>query len=137
MNLFNRIVVIILLVAVIIGSVAFLLRPNAVLELGTGSIKVLQDQIADNQFFTYLVIGCSGHFVMLLLLFSIQAFAVSHRQGADQRKSDVRLSTIHRHHRYRVDELAGVRSVKPRVVSRRKSRCISTSMPARTPISSA
>lgn len=122
MNLFNRIVVIILLVAIIIGSVAFLLRPNAVLELGAGSIKVLQDQIADNQFFTYLVIGSAVViFVMLLLLFlefRRSQYRIARVQTSG--KSDVWLGvpSIAKTIEYRVDELAGVRSVKPRVVSR-------------------
>ncbi|MCE5259831.1 MAG: alkaline shock response membrane anchor protein AmaP [Chloroflexi bacterium] len=124
MNIFNRVVMIILIIALAALSIFFLVRPMDTLNYAAATVKVLQDQIYDNRFFTYLVIGGAIFLFVLLLLFVLEVrrahfrIARVHTQG----KSDTWLGiqSIAKTLEFHIDELPEVRSVKPKVVSRGK-----------------
>jgi uncharacterized membrane-anchored protein YitT (DUF2179 family) len=121
MNVFNRIVMIIIIIAMIAGGVYLLLRPMDVLNLGAGGIKVLQDQVYDARFFMFFTIGGGIVLFILLLLFWLEVKRVHFRIARVQTKGKsntwLGIQSIAQSLEYRIDELAGVRSVKPKVVS--------------------
>jgi len=124
MNIFNRIVMIILIIALAALTVFFLVQPMVVLNSVASGVKILQDQVYDNQFFTYLIIGGAVLLFVLLLLFVLEV-RKSHLRVArvqTKGKSDTWLGidSIAKTIEYHVDELPEVRSVKPKVTSRGK-----------------
>jgi len=122
MNVFNRVVMIILIIAVIVSTVAFLVQPAEVLNLALRWVTVLQDQLADNLIFGYLVAGCAVIlFVMLLLLFlelRRSHFSIARVQTTGRSDVWLGVQSIAKTIEFRVDELQGVRTVKPKVTSR-------------------
>ncbi|MHB9033001.1 MAG: alkaline shock response membrane anchor protein AmaP [Anaerolineae bacterium] len=124
MSVFNKTIMIILIIALAVIVAFFLIRPAEALNLAASWTKYLQDQIYDSRFFTYLVIGCAIFLFILLLLFVLEVrktrfrIARVHTQG----KSDTWLGiqSIAKTLEYRIDELPDVRTVKPRVASRGK-----------------
>lgn len=121
MNVFNRIVMISLIIAMIAGGIYLLLRPMEVLNLGAGGIKVLQDQVYDSRFFMFFAIGGGIVLFILLLLFWLEVKRVHFRIARVQTKGKsntwLGIQSIAQSLEYRIDELAGVRSVKPKVTS--------------------
>ena len=121
MNVFNRIVMIILIIAMIAGGVYFLLRPMDVLNLSASGIKILQDQVYDARFFMFFAIGGGILLFILLLIFWLEIKRVHFRIARVQTKGKsntwLGIQSIAQSLEYRIDELAGVRSVKPKVVS--------------------
>lgn len=121
MNVFNRIVMIILIIAMIAGGVYLLLRPMDVLNLGASGIKVLQDQVYDARFFMFFAIGGGIVLFILLLIFWLEIKRVHFRIARVQTKGKsntwLGIQSIAQSLEYRIDELAGVRSVKPKVTS--------------------
>lgn len=121
MNVFNRIVMIILIIALIAGGVYLLLRPMDVLNLGAGGIKVLQDQVYDSRFFMFFAVGGGLLLFIMLLLFWLEVKRVHFRIARVQTKGKsntwLGIQSIAQSLEYRIDELAGVRSVKPKVTS--------------------
>lgn len=121
MNVFNRIVMIILIIALIAGGVYLLLRPMDVLNFGASGIKVLQDQVYSSRFFLFFAIGVGILLFILLLLFWLEVKRVHFRVARVQTKGKsnawLGIQSIAQSLEYRIDELAGVRSVKPKVTS--------------------
>lgn len=121
MNVFNRIVMIILIIAMIAGGAYLLLRPMDVFNLGASGIKVLQDQVYDARFFMYFAVGGGILLFILLLLLWLEIKRVHFRIARVQTKGKsntwLGIQSIAQSLEYRIDELAGVRTVKPKVVS--------------------
>jgi hypothetical protein len=121
MNVFNRVVMIILIIVMIVGGVYLLLRPMDVFNLGASGIKVLQDQIYGSRFFMYFAIGGGVLLFVLLLLFWLEVKRVHFRIARVQTKGKsntwLGIQSIAQSLEFRIDELAGVRTVKPKVTS--------------------
>ena len=121
MNVFNRIVMIIMIIAMIAGGVYLLLRPMDVLNLGASGIKVLQDQVYDARFFMFFAIGGGIVLFILLLIFWLEVkrvhFRIARVQTKGKNNTWLGIQSIAQSLEYRIDELAGVRSVKPKAVS--------------------
>ncbi|MHB1354716.1 MAG: Asp23/Gls24 family envelope stress response protein [Anaerolineae bacterium] len=121
MNVFNRIIMLILIIAMIAGGVYLLLRPMDVLNLIAGGIKVLQDQIYDARFFMFFAIGGGIFLFILLLIFWLEIkrvhFRIARVQTKGKNNTWLGIQSIAQSLEYRIDELSGVRSVKPKVTS--------------------
>jgi hypothetical protein len=121
MNVFNRIVMVLLIIAVIAGGIFMLLRPMDVLNLGASGIKMLQDQVYDSRFFMFFAIGGGITLFILLLLLWLEVKRVHFRIARVQTKGKsntwLGIASIAQSLELRIDELAGVRTAKPRVTS--------------------
>jgi len=124
MNIFNRIVMVILIVALAALTVFFLVNPVNVLNFAADYIAFLENQIYDYQFFTYLTIIGIILLVVLVVLFILEVrrgrWSVARVQTKGKSDTWLKVESISKSIEYRLKELADVRSAKPRVSSRGK-----------------
>ncbi len=125
MNVFNRIVIVLLLLGLIALAVFLLVRPLQAVAWANANLVVLGDSVMDPAFWqTFLITNLIAIAVFVILLW----LEVRKRRRKTVRvrtraKSDAQLAVASVSHslEYRIDELAGVRKVTPKVRSYGKS----------------
>ena len=124
MNIFNRVVMVLLILLLIGLIVFFLVRPVEVVVLLAGAVAMLQERIFDGTFWLYLVIGSVIAIALLVLLLFLEVrrpkLRVARVQGTGNSDTWMSIQSISKSLEYRIDELPNVRTVRPRVRSRGK-----------------
>lgn len=124
MNTFNRIIVV-LAIIVALAVVAFIMaRPLEAIEIARVGLRYFEEGLFDEQFFyIFLGIGAGIELILLILL-----WLELRRRTRDSVQVDIEgggraklsISSVAQSLEYRIDELPGVRRVRPRIKSRGK-----------------
>ncbi|MGC9360972.1 MAG: hypothetical protein ACP5G7_11485, partial [Anaerolineae bacterium] len=121
MNVFNRIVMVILLLGLIALAVFLLVRPLQAVAWAQVNLKYFEAQVVDPAFWEIFFLGALGAIAVLVILLWLE---VRKRRRKTVRvrtraKSDAQLAVESVSHslEYRIEELAGVRKVVPKVRS--------------------
>ena len=124
MNVFNRIVMILSILAWIALVVFAMLDPMSVIWFARDNWAYWQESIADEVTFYYFVGGAGILLFVLLILLWLE---IRHRRyktvrirGKGRGTGELSIDSVVQSLEYRVDELLGVRKVRPRVTSRGK-----------------
>jgi len=125
MNVFNRVVMVILLLGLIALAVFLLVRPLQAVAWAQVNLEYFEAQVVDPAFwntFFLATLGAIGVLVILLWL-EIRKRRRKTVRVRTRAKSDAQLAVESVSHslEYRIDELAGVRKVVPKVRSYGKS----------------
>ncbi|MGI6381539.1 MAG: alkaline shock response membrane anchor protein AmaP [Anaerolineae bacterium] len=128
MNVFNRIVVVLLFLGLIALAVFAVARPLQLLDWAQTNLALFGEQVFDAAFWQMFSIGA---YVLIALLVILLWLEVRRRRRKTVRvktraKSDAQLALDSVAHslEYRIDELAGVRKVVPKIRSYGKSAAI-------------
>jgi len=124
MNVFNRIVMILSILAWIALVVFTMLDPLTAIGFATDNLDYYEQLIFDEVFFYYFVWGAGALLLILLILLWLE---IRHRRyktvrirGKGRGTGELSIDSVVQSLEYRVDELLGVRKVRPRVTSRGK-----------------
>jgi hypothetical protein len=124
MNVFNRIVMILSILFWIALVVFAMLDPLTLISLARNDLDYYEWAIPGDQFF-YTYIAGAG--VLLLFLLILLWLEIRHRRyktvrirGKGRGTGELSIDSVAQSLEYRVDELLGVRKVRPRVTSRGK-----------------
>jgi len=124
MNVFNRIIMVLLIVLGLALVVAILLNPLYSADLVRSNVNYFAESILGDQFFMWFVGVMAAVSLVLLIILWLEL--------RRPRKKTVRIKTqkgglarlgvrsVEQSLEYRIDELAGVRKVQPKVISRGK-----------------
>jgi hypothetical protein len=125
MNVFNRMVMVTLLLGLIALAVFLLVRPLQVVAWAKVNLDSFEAQLVDPAFWDIFFLGALGVIVVLVIVLWLE---IRKRRRKTVRvrtraKSDAQLAVESVSHslEYRIDELAGVRKVVPKVRSYGKS----------------
>ena len=124
MNVFNRIVMILSILAWIALVVFIMLDPLTAIGFATDNLDYYEQLMFDEVFFYYFVWGAGALLLILLILLWLE---IRHRRyktvrikGKGRGTGELSIDSVVQSLEYRVDELLGVRNVRPRVTSRGK-----------------
>jgi len=122
MNVFNRIAMI---VAILLGLAVLgvtLARPLDALQVARGEIGLFEESLFSNEFYYAFAAACVVAGLVLLVLLWLEVRRPRYRMvrirssgGGDARLS---IESVAQNLEYRIDELPGVRKVRPRIISR-------------------
>ena len=122
MNVFNRIVMILSILAWIALVVFTMLDPLSVIYFASDNLAYSEQVIFDELTFYYFIAGAG---VVLLVLLILLWLEIRHRRyktvrikGKGKGTGELSIDSVVQSLEYRVDELLGVRKVRPRVTSR-------------------
>ncbi len=125
MNTFNRIVMIILLLVLAAVTVALLLAPYEAVRIAITSLEALQEFLlySEGLYLWYVGILAAFLVVLLVLLYlelrrTRQKTVLIRAEGAG--KVRIGVDSVMHSLEYRIDELPGIRDVRPRIISRGK-----------------
>lgn len=124
MNLFNRIIVILLLIALILVSAAVIVLPKQALTVATDFVEALGSYISTFQGWVLMTIALLGLIALSLVLLWLEVrrpgpktVRVEKISGGEAR---VAVESVARRLQYNLDQLPQVLAVKPRVTARGK-----------------
>jgi len=124
-NIFNRIVMVVLLLVLIVLVALMLIRPDIVSDAATRSVNYVTEGIRDNWFYQWFLLIGGAVLLLLLVLLVLELrkprrklVRIKTQEGGTARMD---ISSVAQSIENRVDELAGVRKVKTRITSRGKN----------------
>ena len=124
MNVFNRIVMILSVLFWIALVVFAMLDPLTVIGFAADNLDYYEQLMFDEVFFYYFIAGAGALLLFLLILLWLE---IRHRRyktvrirGKGRGTGELSIDSVAQSLEYRVDELLGVRKVRPRVTSRGK-----------------
>ena len=124
MNVFNRIVMILSVLFWIALVVFAMLDPLTVIGFAADNLDYYEQLMFDEVFFYYFIAGAGALLLILLILLWLE---IRHRRyktvrirGKGRGTGELSIDSVAQSLEYRVDELLGVRKVRPRVTSRGK-----------------
>lgn len=124
MNLFNRVIVVLLLIALILFSAAVIVLPKQALTVATDFVEALGSYISTFQGWVLMTIALLGLIALSLVLLWFEVrrpgpktVRVEKISGGEAR---VAVESVARRLQYNLDQLPQVLSVKPRVTARGK-----------------
>jgi len=122
MNVFNRVVMILSILAWIALVVFTMLDPLSVIYFAADNLAYYEQAIFDELTFYYFIVGAG---VLLLILLILLWLEIRHRRyktvrirGKGKGTGELSIDSVVQSLEYRVDELLGVRKVRPRITSR-------------------
>lgn len=122
MNTFNRIVIVVLLLALMALVVGLLLAPFDLLRIGKLTLQALEDLLLyAPTFYPWYVGVLVALLVLFLVVFYLEIRKTRKRTVLIQSGSDglayIDVQSVVNSLAYRIDELPGVRDVRPRIIS--------------------
>ncbi|MFO7918634.1 MAG: alkaline shock response membrane anchor protein AmaP [Anaerolineae bacterium] len=145
MNTFNRIIMVLAIILALVTVASIMARPLEAVELARLGLQYFEEGLFDEQFF-YIFLGVAAGIELILL---ILLWLELRKRTRDSVQVDIegggraKLSTssIAQSLEYRIDELPGVREVKPKIKSRGKDLDVvidlDTTPPVNVPVLSA
>jgi len=125
MNVFNRVVMVLIVLLVIVAVVFVAVYPLETISLITANLNAFREAIlASNSIFAIFMASSGAIVIVGLVILWLELRSTRRRtvriktQGAGNAQLDVQ--SVAQSLEYRIDELAGVRKVQPRIVSRGK-----------------
>ncbi len=125
MNAFNRIVVIVLLLLLAALAVALLLTPYELVRIALTNLEAFQELLlyAENLYLWY--VGVLAAFLVLLLVLLYLEIRRTRKKSALIRsegggRARIGVDSVMHSLEYRIDELPGIRDVRPHIISRGK-----------------
>jgi hypothetical protein len=123
MNTFNRVVIIILLLLFAALAVALLLTPYELIRIATTNLEALQEFLLYSEGIYIWYVGILAAFLVLLLVVLYleirrtrkKSVLISAESGG---KARIGVDSVMHSLEYRIDELPGIRDVRPRIISR-------------------
>jgi hypothetical protein len=124
MNVFNRIVVIILVLILAVAAIGLALRPLEAVALGRGVLSSLEQGIFQDQFYLIFLASCIAVVVLALIILWLEIRSPRRKSVRVKTKgagnAQLGVESVAQSLAYRVDEIAGVREVQPHIVSHGK-----------------
>ncbi len=124
MNTFNRIIMVLAIIVTLVVVAVIMARPLEAVELVRAGLRYFEEGLFDEQFF-YVFLAVTGGIELILLILLWLELRRRRRnsvrvdiEGGGRAKLDI--SSVAQSLEYRIDELPGVRKVKPRINSRGK-----------------
>lgn len=122
MNVLNRILVVLSILIWLGLCVALVVDPLMAIDMTTQGIEQFKSALFDSQFYMYYVIGVAVLVLILLLLLWLELKRPRKRTAKIKIKgggnAQLEIASVAQSLEYRIDELAGVRKVHPRITSR-------------------
>jgi len=122
MNVFNRIVMILSILAWIALVVFVMLDPLTAIYFASDNLAYYEQALFDEQSFYIFIAGAGVLLLILLILLWLELRRPRHKtvriRGKGRGTGELAIDSVVQSLRYRVDELLGVRKVVPRVSSR-------------------
>jgi len=126
MNVFNRIVMVLLILGLLVLAVLLLVNPQSVLQVGADTLTRAQESIvfSDSNWNMYYRVAV-GVVALVLLILLILEIRRTHKKSVRIKtegngKARIGVESLTQSLAYRIDELPGVREAKPRITSRGK-----------------
>jgi len=121
-NVFNRIVMVIVILALLFLVLFVMIRPLDAVAIARANLDYFEQGLFDNQFFLWFLIVLGVAEFILLVLFYLElkqrrrkTVRVKTKAGGN---AQLGVQSVAESLEYRIDELAGVRQVRPRIISR-------------------
>ena len=124
MNIFNRIVMVLAIIVALIVIAFIMIRPLQAVDLARLGLRYLEEGIFEEQFF-YIFLAVTGGLELILLVLLWLELRRRRRKSVQVDiegggKAKLGTSSVAQSLEYRIDELPGVRKVKPKIKSRGK-----------------
>lgn len=126
MNVFNRIVMVLLILGLLGLAVSLLINPQSVLQIGVDTLTRAQESIVftDANWNVYYRVGM-GIVALVLLILLLLEIRRTHKKSVRIKtegngKARIGVESVTQSLAYRIDELPGVRDAKPHITSRGK-----------------
>jgi len=121
-NVFNRIVMVIVILALLFLVLFVMIRPLDAVAIARANLDYFEQGLFDNQFFLWFLTVLGVVEFILLVLFYLELKQRRRRTVRVKTKAggnaQLGVQSVAESLEYRIDELAGVRQVRPRIVSR-------------------
>ena len=122
MNVVNRILVVLSILVWLGLCVALVVDPLLAIDMTMQGVEQFKSALFDSQFYTYYVVGVAVFVLILLLLLWLELKRPRRRTARIKIKgggnAQLEVASVAQSLEYRIDELAGVRKVHPRITSR-------------------
>jgi len=124
MNTFNRIIMVLVIMVALVVVAFIMIRPLQAVDFAKLGLRYFEEGIFEEQFF-YIFLAVTGGLELILLIFLWLELRRRRRQSVQVEiegggRAKLGTSSVAQSLEYRIDELAGVRKVKPRIKSRGK-----------------
>lgn len=124
MNVFNRVLVILLVLILAVAAIGLALRPLEAVALGRGVLNSLEQGIFQDQFFLIFLGSNIAIVVLALIILWLEIRSPRRKTVRVKTKgagnAQLGVESVAQSLAYRVDEIAGVREVQPHIVSHGK-----------------
>ncbi len=126
MNVFNRIVMVLLILGLLGLAALLLINPLSVLQTGADALSRAQDSVlfSDANWNIYYMVGVGVVALVLLILLILEVRRTRKKSVRIKTEGDgkarIGVESVTQSLAYRIDELPGVRDAKPRITSRGK-----------------
>lgn len=126
MNVFNRVVMVLLILSLLGLAVLMLINPQGVLQIGADALSRAQESVvfSDANWHVYYLVGVGVVALLLLILLILETRRTRQKtvriKTEGNGKARIGVESVTQSLAYRIDELPGVRDAKPRITSRGK-----------------